>query len=414
MDIIFTFITLVFSILIIIYCFSLSNANNNYLKFIFSLSIGILYFLYKNSLSLSNIYFTSIPFLLTLGIFLYFLALSNYSLANKILLSMIPEIIISMSLTISRIIQLLLLNSSLNQIIFLISNILLSTTSFIIFINHHKTHNLDFKDNWITVFIEIVISVIVQILLDLSKFQSSINIYLILSVFTTTVFVVLFLKINLDIKEEIEQNAKSEYENMMLKQELSLNQKYLESQEELHILKHDLQHLLTTLSETSNDDLKEKINKTLPIVSNIAIPIETGNTTLNTILNIKRDIAQQKNIEFISTVNISLPLPINDDDLSLILINALDNAIEHMGKEKRIVTIIKSINSSLSISITNSIDSKIELIGDDLKVPKAIDKGYGIRTMQKIVDKYYGSVNYQQTNSEITCSITILGIIHLD
>lgn len=69
--------------------------------------------------------------------------------------------------------------------------------------------------------------------------------------------------------------------------------------------------------------------------------------------------------------------------MTLLMINLLDNAIEHIGKGKRIEVLIKKIGLRLLIKVSNSIDDSIELIGNPYKIPSLSRNGYGIRTIQK-------------------------------
>lgn len=207
--------------------------------------------------------------------------------------------------------------------------------------------------------------------------------------------------------EYYSSKLKDEYEKELLKQELALNKKYLQSQEELHSLKHDLQHLLNAIYETDSSRPKEILNRMLNAVDTISIPFDTGNKTLDRLLSIKKETAENKNITFICTVNIDKEIPLSNDDLTLLMINILDNAIMHIGNGLRIEVFIKNLNENLSIQVSNSLRTPLELTGDIIKIPKNSNNTYGIKTIQKIVNKYNGLLSYTQDNDTLTCKVVI-------
>ena len=62
--------------------------------------------------------------------------------------------------------------------------------------------------------------------------------------------------------------------------------------------------------------------------------IDTGNVALDAIISTKKALAEEKNITFISTVQIPEKLPIDATDICIIFGNSLDNAIEACEKIK--------------------------------------------------------------------------------
>ena len=87
-------------------------------------------------------------------------------------------------------------------------------------------------------------------------------------------------------------------------------------------------------------------------------------------------------------------------DLSVLIGNALDNAIECAKKVegKKIIDLSISINGGqLIFAITNPIDKKIDV--NKLKTTKndSINHGYGIFSMKRIAEKYNGDVVFFST-----------------
>lgn len=218
--------------------------------------------------------------------------------------------------------------------------------------------------------------------------------------------VVFFIFLMMEFRHirEAEQALKMEQMN----RQIELQNKYMESQEQLHILKHDVQHILSTLSDTDVYKNDSKIQEYKKQLSNIAIPIETGNDTLDKILNIKRDTAIEKGIDISCTIDKDIKIPMIEEDLSLLMINLLDNAIDHVEDEKQIKVSIKQQEQYLVLGVDNTIKNEIELtkVKDHL-VPSTYKKGFGIKTIINIVDKYDGLIEYKNDNGWLICRVIV-------
>lgn len=123
--------------------------------------------------------------------------------------------------------------------------------------------------------------------------------------------------------------------------------------------------------------------------------IDTGNTLLDSILNYK--LLQANNNKIIVETNINVPstLPFNAIDINIILGNLLDNAIEANMKlspnERYLHLNIQYDRDMLFIIIVNS----YKLIKSQNKKlittkPDAVNHGFGLKSIQKIVNDYNG------------------------
>lgn len=208
------------------------------------------------------------------------------------------------------------------------------------------------------------------------------------------------------LRHQYEKKQKTEMEQ--IQRQMDLQNKYMDSQEQLHILKHDVQHILSTLSDSEmyNDD--PKIQQYKEELSQIAIPIETGNKALNLVLNMKRDSAKEKGIDMGCMIHQGIEIPLSDDDLSLLMINVLDNAMDHIGGNKQIRVSMKQTEGYTVISVENTVDAPLKLIQvKDHIVPSDYEKGYGIKTVLNIVEKQSGLIEYKNENGWLICRILI-------
>lgn len=129
--------------------------------------------------------------------------------------------------------------------------------------------------------------------------------------------------------------------------------------------------------------------------------IVTSNDVINAVLNIKYTYCRKNNIEFIYQITTDLSV-LSDVELSILLANLLDNAIEGaIGSKNPFVKIsISEAKAYLVIIITNSIPSSIIKNNPGLITTKK-DKehhGLGLLTIRDVVEKYDGILNFSEEN----------------
>lgn len=189
------------------------------------------------------------------------------------------------------------------------------------------------------------------------------------------------------------QNQKNELNNTFYN---LLEQK----NEEQRIFVHDMKHHIFAM--TSMDDIQEIKNYALKIQPEIEkheFIGKTGNKMLDLILNKYAIIAKTQNIDFIVDIRLSNLNFIDDNDLSSLLGNLLDNAVEAAENcnnpyirfttniEKNF-TFLSIINSSLQPPVTKN----------DLLVSTKTNSeyhGYGTKSIEKTAEKYNGICHWE-------------------
>jgi len=174
------------------------------------------------------------------------------------------------------------------------------------------------------------------------------------------------------------------------------------SEKAVNEIKHDLKNQMTMLDEFINREEFEKAKKLLSdtIVSNKITHsyIYTGNVDFDSILNFKIREANQKNIVF--NVNGLIPPKMNftSYDLTTLLGNLIDNAIEAVENSPNNEVIDMSIRYSkkrLIIEMKNSLYNEVKF--NDAHLPHTTKKdsiahGIGYQQINKIVEKYEGEL----------------------
>ena len=204
---------------------------------------------------------------------------------------------------------------------------------------------------------------------------------------------------------------------IMLEQTEHLNQMYRSLSDEREKQKarsHDyMNHLnvmLMLAHEGKSDEqihyIEEQLGKEVQSVD----IIDTGNTLINAVLNIKYLEAKEKGIIIPFIADNLKGVKISDSDLVTILTNVLDNAIEAVEKcdEKRIVfKIIKDYNT-LIIDSTNPYKGKIK--DEDNFLTTKNDKknhGFGLANIKKTVEANNGNCFIDTEGGNFHISITL-------
>ena len=137
----------------------------------------------------------------------------------------------------------------------------------------------------------------------------------------------------------------------------------------------------------------------------------TGNEVLDSILNIKGRRAKALNIRYFVKSNISADILINDMDISTILGNAIDNAIEGAvdTEEASIVIYIETESEYVRFLIENTanevnfVDGIIETTKKDKR-----NHGRGIHNIKTCVEKYKGTAKFDYDEGVFVLDIKML------
>lgn len=252
-----------------------------------------------------------------------------------------------------------------------------------------------------------------EIIITLYISKSSISYYTVIisiSIFITICILAtrIYLNITKDYKKIIQQEILLEsrkYEDKLLN---LLNKKI----DEINRLKHDMENhdLVINKLITSNktDQAKNYLNDLLPKSSFIY----TNNEIVNYIINEKISIAKSLDIDIKCIIQGDLKSTISDIDLSILLGNLLDNAINASkdADDKFINIKIKQDTYKLIINVENSYKNIRYENGKFLSTSRiGLKTGYGLSNIKQICEKYNGSdlIEYEELIFMHTCLLLI-------
>lgn len=206
-----------------------------------------------------------------------------------------------------------------------------------------------------------------------------------------------------------------EKQNKYYKQQLlTINRLSKTSKSVKHDYKNHMSVIKSLLDNENFDELKKYVNNICNKISEIEKLNYTENIVINSILSFKIDEIKESCIKYEFNIKIPKDLNINSVDITIILSNLLDNAIEACKRDSK--TLNKYINLDLMfkdnlliIKCKNSFDGFINEKGKNIITRKdnKVDCGIGIFNVENVVKKYNGfmEISYDENNFNVDISL---------
>ena len=178
--------------------------------------------------------------------------------------------------------------------------------------------------------------------------------------------------------------------------------------------KHDFHHHLQTLKGQLEagevDRALAYIEQLDHQLMNVDTLLKTGNVSLDAILSAKIAQAKAENIAVTVKANVPDALTISDLELSIIIGNLLDNAIEacRTVTGERFIRIFISIKGTmLYFSMLNSAGTKRKKTGSLFATHKGGVHGFGLRRAEAILEEHGGWVKYNSEDGAFTSEFLV-------
>lgn len=228
------------------------------------------------------------------------------------------------------------------------------------------------------------------------------------SVFISTVIVLLINFATFYLYDDLSRKLSDEMEKKLMTQQNRYYKNQFElmktSQETTKSLKHDLKNHLTCIyalaKDEKSDGLVDYLSEALEVVDTKKELAATGNITIDSIINFKLQDVREDNIDITVELNIPSELNIQSFDMTVILGNLLDNAINAVSKldKNRYIKIgMKYTKGRLIIKVCNSYNGILnEKEGEFLTTNKDKDNhGIGLQNVKSVLEKYNGTIDYE-------------------
>lgn len=175
-----------------------------------------------------------------------------------------------------------------------------------------------------------------------------------------------------------------------------------ENMEQVNIKCHDLRHQIRHFRQEGRID-EHALNDMEQVIQAYDTTVRTGNPALDVILTEKSLSCRSKGIGFTCMAEGSGLAYMEPADLYALFGNALENAIEATEQledpaQKQIAITVRPVNGFYSILIQNYTRVPLKLEHGLPQTSKAATQnhGYGVRSMQLLVEKYGGELSFRQ------------------
>ena len=181
-----------------------------------------------------------------------------------------------------------------------------------------------------------------------------------------------------------------------------------------HDLSNHMLSLKSFLDHSRYEEMNEYFDKVFNAAGGVTDIIDTGNTVIDTIIGVKRELARKSGIEFSVDMQIPAELYIDPADCCVILGNALDNAIEAcegMESGAYISLTMAYREKELMCKITNSVPPSY-LKNKTLKTTKTDTQnhGIGIKNIKRTLEKYKNIYRMEYEDREFVFSFILYDI----
>ena len=233
------------------------------------------------------------------------------------------------------------------------------------------------------------------------------------------------------IYQKLKEKQQEERENILLAEQIETTKQHIREVEKLYqnirALKHDMGNHICVLEnlfcqfEAGTDDVvflkkewKNYLSELKATWNENMSEIKTGNPVTDVILTQKQKEAEEKGIDFRCKFVYPVDTNINAFDVSVILNNAITNAIEGAeGCENPYVSISSyRQKNAYMLEVTNCIIKYVEIDGET-GLPETTKKdkgshGFGLANIRKVAQKYYGDIDISQDESSFTLTIMLM------
>lgn len=183
---------------------------------------------------------------------------------------------------------------------------------------------------------------------------------------------------------------------------------------EMRGYKHDFHHHLQTLKGQLEAGEVERalayIEKLDTSLRNVDTVLKTGNISLDALLSAKLAQARAEHIAVTVKANVPDALKISDVELSIVVGNLLDNAIEacRTAADDRFIRIFITMKGKmLYFSMLNASGEKKKKMGSLFASHKHGVHGFGLRRAEAILEEHGGWVKYNSEDGAFTSEFLV-------
>lgn len=231
--------------------------------------------------------------------------------------------------------------------------------------------------------------------------------------FIASVIMVLMLNVvTFYIYDSLSRNYIKQQENALLKQENELYSKQCsmmeESAKELQLFRHDLKNrmlgICRYMDAQNYKEAEAAIHELSGVMEKSTLRSATGNLAVDSIINYKLQATILNDADVKTEIAVPATLEINIADLSILIGNLVDNALEALqtvpSNDRSLYLKVVFSHNRLIIQITNPYSQELKYENGELISSKRNpdQHGLGLKSVRKIVEKYEGGMMIHHEN----------------
>lgn len=221
-------------------------------------------------------------------------------------------------------------------------------------------------------------------------------------------FLIYFL--SLDTRDSFSKTAEKQVSDALMDYADEVQATHLQMRSWRHDFHNHLQSMKFLLQQGREAELGDYLNELDRDLLSVDTMVKSGQMSVDAILNSKLSLAKAANIDLDVTV---FPLPelgISDIDLTALLGNLMDNAIEACEKipedERFIRLYLDCMGEQLYLSLQNSAKEDLSFNDRNYISSKRGRHGLGMKRVALVVDKYGGTLNLQNEPGVFAVEVT--------
>ena len=277
---------------------------------------------------------------------------------------------------------------------------------FILLLKHREfNENKKFLPLFIYPIISLYYNSEICVLTDKYDFaKSDLNKYIFVSVMITVMCIVIFIYYEL-LNEQDKKLKEFEKEQQFVELNNSYMQVVESQNNEMHMIVHDVKnHYAAIASMDDANEIHDYITSIANDIQKYQIIKLTNNKMLDLLLSKYKVECSANAVEFNAEVKTANLNYIDDSDLSIVICNLLDNAVQAASKSnaKQISLSLRRVNNFDVLTVTNSCDTEPQSANGKIATSKK-DKtshGYGMRLIEKYARKNNAEYEWHYENDK--------------
>lgn len=300
--------------------------------------------------------------------------------------------------------------------LFITKMLYFAAVQFILWMRKKEKHYFNLNE-WIIIISVFLITLLIGLAMYIIMINDKISdyIYLASTLLLSLLDVIIFIFMrNMNVSSQKEREK--ELLHIQLAQQKDEMRKLDQQYQEISVLRHDFRNSIDCMARMIQQNKQEdalhyaeQLKKRK--IGKLQTHIECSSSVINAVINSKFSDAQVNGIETSFKMVVQIPETL-EFDISIILSNLLDNAIEACCKNEissQIILAVSKFGAYYQLLIKNTIENSVLKNNKQLKTFK-LEKnkhGLGLKSIRDIVEKRQGMLDIYEENGEFCVSVLL-------